>query len=77
MLLKTAAIVLLSSTSARADNTPNLCSGDIPNLQRIAPSETGITNIPGKNVTTSMPKLLTKHYNRSGKKVNVSYLHTE
>ena len=56
MLLKTAAIVLLSSTSARADNTPNLCSGDIPNLQRIAPSETGITNIPGKNVTTSMPK---------------------
>ena len=48
MLLKTAALVLLSSfTATRADNTPNLCSGDIPNLQRIKPSTTGVTNIPG------------------------------
>jgi len=46
MLLKTAALVLLSSFTARADNTPNLCSADIPNLQRIAPSETGVTDIP-------------------------------
>jgi len=49
MFLKTAALVLLSNLAIRADNTPNLCSDDITNLQRIAPSETGVTNI--SNIT--------------------------
>jgi len=46
MLLKSATFILLSSLTVRADNTPNLCSPNITNLQRIAPSETGVTNIP-------------------------------
>ena len=50
MLFKTATFVLLSSLTVHADNTPNLCSPDILNLQRIAPSDTGldISPIPGK-----------------------------
>jgi len=42
MFLKAAAFFLLSSIVVDADNTPNLCSSDILNLQRIAPSATGL-----------------------------------
>ena len=49
MFLKTAALLILASVSVSADNTPNLCSDDISNLQRIAPSETGVMDIPGKS----------------------------
>jgi len=42
MFLKAAALFLLSSIVVDADNTPNLCSSDILNLQRIAPSTTGL-----------------------------------
>jgi len=42
MLFKTTALLLLSGAIVHADNTPNLCSDDISNLQRIAPSATGL-----------------------------------
>jgi len=42
MFLKAAAFFLLSSIVVDADNTPNLCSSDILNLQRIPPSATGL-----------------------------------
>lgn len=42
MMFKIAAAFLLSSIIVDADNTPNLCSDDITNLQRIAPSATSL-----------------------------------
>jgi len=40
MLFKVAAAFLFSFILVDADNTPNLCTADIPNLQRIKPSAT-------------------------------------
>jgi len=42
MLFKSTALLFLSGAIVHADNTPNLCSDDISNLQRIAPSATGL-----------------------------------
>mmetsp|Transcript_19038 Transcript_19038/g.37861 ORF Transcript_19038/g.37861 Transcript_19038/m.37861 type:complete len:401 (+) Transcript_19038:282-1484(+) len=42
MMFKVAAAFLLSSILVDADNTPNLCSDDIPNLQKIKPSDTSL-----------------------------------
>lgn len=58
MLLKTTALVTLFSFPVRADNTPNLCSGDITNLQRIRPSATGVQNIPSKLFCSTNSTLL-------------------
>ena len=51
MFKLTAAAALLLSTNVVVfgDNTPNLCTDDIPGLMRIPPSETGVKNIP--NIT--------------------------
>lgn len=51
MYFKQAALLLSLGVITHADNTPNLCSSDISNLQRIAPSETGLGISPIPDIT--------------------------